>query len=139
MSETPAALPTITVENDLRDSTGPIVPESPVQLTPPCSAHTCAKGHVWPVLLGTAPCGGCKAVVAVIKLTNCPICNEPIASTRLRIEHTTASVGVIALCQGLESPAHSQTAHIDLTALAVGPTKPEESKPGESTHDQEAT
>ena len=124
MPETLAEAPTITVDEDIYRPSGPIVPESPVQLTEPCSAHRCANGHVWPVFLGAAPCGGCKAAVVAIKLTNCPICNEPVVSTRLRIEHTTAAVGVQAVCQGIKTTAHTKMIELDLKALTVGPVEP---------------
>ena len=133
MSETPIAPPTITVGEDANRPSGglsgPIVPESPIQLTQPCSAHKCANGHVWPVMLGVAACNGCKAAVAAVKLTNCPICNEPVAVTTLRVEHTTLAVGFQAVCQGVETPAHTHTVEIDLTDLAVGPAKEPEEEP----------
>ncbi len=89
-------------------------PFQPPNLPDPCSFHRCSRAHLWPVQDGKASCPGCRGVVVAIKLTLCPVCNEPPEATKLRVDHTSPVVGVKARCRGEASAAKTDWLEVDM-------------------------
>lgn len=50
-----------------------------------------------------AKCPGCSGPVLVVKMENCPICNEPTKKLNLRTDHVSSGMGVSAMCKGVAS------------------------------------
>lgn len=82
-----------------------------------CSYHECVKCHYkWPPLTQIVKCpdaGGCQSPVLAIKLENCPICNEPVGKTRIRVDFTSQHIMVKPICAGASSTADSHYVDIE--------------------------
>ena len=74
----------------------------PVQ---PCSENVCERGHRWAPTLALTKCQGCQAPVLAVLMTNCPVCNEPVARFKLRTDHLAGGGPVVKACKGEEGPA----------------------------------
>ena len=68
--------------------------------TEPCSWNECSRGHKFPPIIQMAQCPGCKGSIVAVKMTNCPICNEPVTRLALRMEHLPQPGQITAMCQG---------------------------------------
>jgi len=79
--------------------------EAPDEAPVLCSEHLCVQGHTWIPTVKLATCGGCGGPVVAIKMENCPICNQPIEYTRLRIDHIGYKQGLHAVCRGVPTNA----------------------------------
>lgn len=73
----------------------------------PCTNNQCANGHRWPAQMLVQPCPGCGASVLLVRMINCPVCNEPTEKFFLRTDHTGQGFGIAALCRGQKGPAES--------------------------------
>src|SRR5436190_878724 len=73
----------------------------------PCSWAQCAAGHQWVPTLALVPCEGCKAQALMVKMENCPFCNEPTTKVGLRTDHIPSGAGVAKRCQGQQPPGES--------------------------------
>jgi hypothetical protein len=71
----------------------------------PCSQTTCSAGHTWTPTIATTKCPGCQAPLLVLKMVNCPVCNEPSKSLRLRADHLPHGGTVVPACKGSASLA----------------------------------
>lgn len=71
-----------------------------------CTANVCTNGHEWVPNVALARCGyatqqgwnGCGAPVLMVKVENCPQCNEPVKELRFRSDETPPTPFVIPLC-----------------------------------------
>ena len=95
-----------------------------------CSANVCGNGHEWIPTVTLAKCGygtpqgwnGCGAPVLAVKITACPVCNEPVVKMRFRADHTPPTQFILPICiPGTVSPA-------DVTTIVLerNPQKAEE-------------
>ena len=73
----------------------------------PCSANECPNGHKWPPQFALQQCPGCGGTIVLVRMINCPVCNEPPAKVRFRTDHTAQGFGVAALCRGQKGMAES--------------------------------
>lgn len=78
-----------------------------------CSAAVCTQGHEWQMVMQLAPCPGCKSGLLALKMDNCPRCNEPAASLRLRTDHLPRGGNIVPLCKGSATLAETHTIHVD--------------------------
>jgi len=85
----------------------PISPIGHDSISDNCSEHICPNGHTWPPKIGLVQCEGCKRMIMGIMFSNCPICNEPIAQTRLRVDYSTERIGFPSRCKGVHNEAES--------------------------------
>lgn len=83
----------------------------------PCTCNECANGHKWPAQLALAACTGCQAPILMVRMINCPVCNEPTKSFKLRTDHTSQGFGIAALCRGQAGMA--ETNFIEMTRTAA--------------------
>lgn len=95
--------PPLTPPNPEQGSYGAIFPE--VLAPRPCSAQSCSAGHSWPPVIATTKCPGCGAPILVLKMLNCPICNEPSSGLRLRTDHLPQGGTITPVCKGSASMA----------------------------------
>lgn len=77
----------------------PLTPEFGPKPTDACSLSWCANGHYWTPQLATPGCQGCHSPIIGLRMVNCPVCNEPVAKTRLRIDHLGGSHAITKVCQ----------------------------------------
>ena len=70
-----------------------------------CTSNQCAAGHVWPAKLAIVDCPGCKGHVLLVLMEQCPTCNEPTATFRMRTDHVMKGGGYTAQCQGQKNAA----------------------------------
>lgn len=70
---------------------------TPTQL---CSSNVCEVGHAWPPVIATTTCPGCSTPILVVKMVNCPICNEPPQLFRLRTDHLPQGGAILPMCTG---------------------------------------
>lgn len=68
-----------------------------------CSGNTCSAGHIWPPVIAVAKCPGCGAPILVVKMVNCPVCNEPPSKLRLRTDHLPQNGAIMPMCRGSAS------------------------------------
>jgi len=73
----------------------------------PCSSNECANGHRWPPQLAIANCPGCGGQILMVRMINCPVCNEPTKKFRMRTDHASTGFGIAALCRGHVGQAES--------------------------------
>ena len=119
LPETPAvAVPQ--ESNALVEATPVQYPE--VTILRPCSMMECANGHQWQPMLALAKCGygtnhgwiGCGAPMLAVKMTQCPVCNEPTGKFRLRVDHTGPVPYPVPMCvPGSKSNAEVLSIDID--------------------------
>lgn len=74
-------------------------------LPKPCSFQQCSNGHLWPPVLAVTKCPGCGASQLVLKMVNCPYCNEPAQALRLRLDHLPKGGAITPICKGSGSLA----------------------------------
>ena|SRR2546427_38468 len=86
----------------------------------PCSSNECPNGHKWPPQLAIANCPGCGGQILMVRMINCPICNEPTKVFRLRTDHTGQAMGIAAACRGQKGMAESNL--IEMTRNAAEQT-----------------
>jgi len=86
---------------------GPKVQFPEVVKIEPCTSNECLNGHKWPAQLAIQPCPGCGASILLVRMINCPVCNEPTRVFRMRTDHTNQGFGIAALCRGQKGPAES--------------------------------
>lgn len=96
---------------------GPTAQFGEVVKIEPCTRNECANGHKWPAQLAVANCPGCGAQLLMVRMINCPVCNEPTKTFKLRTDHTSQGFGIAALCRGQAGPAESNV--IEMTRHAV--------------------
>lgn len=78
-------------------------PQEPVvQL---CTSNQCSGGHVWPAKLALVDCPGCAAPVLLVLMEQCPQCNEPTQTFRMRTDHIMKGGGYTAQCKGQKNAA----------------------------------
>jgi len=41
----------------------------------------------------------------MVRMTNCPICNEPVVKMKMRTDHATQQMGIPAICKGQQGQA----------------------------------
>lgn len=83
----------------------------------PCTSNQCANGHKWPAQLAIAGCTGCGAPILMVRMVNCPVCNEPTKNFKLRTDHTSQGFGIAAICKGQTGAA--ETNFIEMTRNAA--------------------
>src|SRR5260370_40358008 len=83
----------------------------------PCSSNECSNGHKWPPQLAIQNCPGCGGQILLVRMINCPVCNEPTLKFRFRTDHTTQGFGIASLCRGQKGQAESNL--IEMTRNAV--------------------
>lgn len=64
-----------------------------------CSFHTCPRGHKWPIQIAITHCKGCDHPLIALRMTNCPVCNEPAQKTSLRIDYIAQSHPLTKKCK----------------------------------------
>lgn len=84
----------------------------------PCTKNECPNGHRWPAQLALANCPGCGAQILMVRMTNCPVCNEPTSKFALRTDHTNQGFGIAALCRGQQGVAESNLIEMNRNAAA---------------------
>lgn len=83
----------------------------------PCSSNECPQGHKWPCQMIIQQCPGCGGQILLVRMSNCPVCNEPTKMFRMRTDHTQQGFGIAALCRGQRGPAESNL--IEMTRQAA--------------------
>ena len=83
-----------------------------------CSANRCSAGHEWQPIIQLARCPGCASPLLAVKMLNCPICNEPVESFRLRSDHLPQGGAIMPMCRGSESLAEVQMIEMRRQAAA---------------------
>lgn len=78
-----------------------------VATTVHCSRHACVAGHEWSPKLAIVQCPGCNEQMLAMLMSNCPICNEPVAKTFIRTDHLPHGGAITPICKGSESLAES--------------------------------
>lgn len=73
----------------------------------PCTKNECANGHKWPAQMALANCPGCGAQLLMVRMINCPVCNEAVTKFTLRSDHTSQGFGIAAICRGQSGPAET--------------------------------
>src|SRR5713226_7147173 len=73
----------------------------------PCSSNECTNGHTWAPQLLLQQCPGCGAPILLVRMINCPICNEDVKTFRLRTDHTNQGYGIAMICRGQKGMAES--------------------------------
>src|SRR6266550_8615979 len=86
----------------------------------PCTKNECSQGHKWPAQLALANCPGCGGQVLMVRMINCPVCNEPTQKFTMRTDHTSQGFGIAATCRGQQGAAESNV--IEMTRNAVADT-----------------
>ncbi len=81
----------------------------------PCTSSTCTAGHVWPATLRVAQCPGCGGGVLALMMVNCPVCNEPVATTTIRMDHLPQNGQLLPLCRGSATLAEAKVITIEHT------------------------
>ena len=71
----------------------------------PCSANVCPNGHEWAPIFGLGKCPGCASPILVVKMVNCPVCNEPVRALRYRTDHMPHGGQLTPMCLGVASLA----------------------------------
>lgn len=79
----------------------------------PCTSNHCANGHKWPAQVALAGCPGCGAAVLMVRMVNCPVCNEPTKRFVLRTDHTNQGWGVAAICRGQQGAAETNVIELE--------------------------
>jgi len=80
-----------------------------------CSENVCANGHGWIPEIQTAQCAGCKCPIVLVRMVNCPTCNEPVDHLRFRSDHLPAGGVVTPICRGSASLA--EVSSVEITRL----------------------
>lgn len=94
-----SSLPGVALETELPTiNFGPDATEQQI-----CSSNSCSAGHVWQPVLALTKCPGCNSQLLVVKMVNCPICNEPSQLFRLRTDHLPQGGAVTPMCKGSAS------------------------------------
>jgi hypothetical protein len=83
----------------------------------PCTRNECVNGHKWPSQLALANCPGCGSQLLMVRMVNCPVCNEPTTKFKLRTDHTSQGFGIAAICRGQAGAAETNV--IDMERHAV--------------------
>ncbi len=73
----------------------------------PCTRNECTQGHKWPAQLALANCPGCGSQLLMVRMINCPVCNEPTKKFTFRTEHTNQGFGIAAVCRGQHGAAET--------------------------------
>ena len=87
---------------DEKEGTGPVFGET--KPTVLCTWSECIRGHRWVPVMALVKCSGCEGPSLMVKMQNCPYCNEPVARMSLRSDHLPSGQGVAKRCKG-EKPA----------------------------------
>lgn len=72
---------------------------SPRTVSTPCSYQECVNGHRWTPQIAIVGCNGCHAPSLALRMVNCPICNEPVVKTTLRVDHVGGAHPITKVCQ----------------------------------------
>ncbi len=86
----------------------PIVDYNELPTLIACSANRCYNGHEWIPIIQLARCPGCASPLLAVKMLNCPICNEPVETFRLRSDHLPQGGAIMPMCRGSQSLAEVQ-------------------------------
>jgi hypothetical protein len=65
-----------------------------------CTFNECGKGHQWVPTVVLAKCPSCQAPGLMVKMENCPYCNEPVEKMTFRSDHVPPGAGVAPRCIG---------------------------------------
>lgn len=84
----------------------------------PCTKNECSNGHKWPAQMALANCPGCGGHILMIRMVNCPVCNEPTEKFTLRTDHTSQGFGIAAICRGQQGAAESNIIEMKRNAVA---------------------
>ena len=82
----------------------------------PCSVNECEAGHKWAPQMALQNCPGCGGQILLVRMINCPVCNEPTKKFKFRTDHTNQGFGVAALCRGQKGLAESNLVEMDRAA-----------------------
>ncbi len=63
-----------------------------------CSTQYCPNGHTWSPQLALPHCNECRHPLLALRQVNCPVCNEPVVKTRLRIDHVGGTHPITKTC-----------------------------------------
>ena len=88
--------------------TTPTVNYNEVPTVKLCSSNQCKNGHEWQPVIQLARCPGCGSPLLAVKMLNCPICNEPTESFKLRSDHLPQGGAIMPMCRGSQSLAEVQ-------------------------------
>jgi hypothetical protein len=83
---------------DLVEGGKPIFEENN-QIIIPCSWNECLNGHRWKPTVAIATCPGCGSPALMVKMENCPTCNEPVENFSLRSDHVPMGAGIAPRCK----------------------------------------
>lgn len=64
-----------------------------------CSLHWCENNHCWSPQLAIPHCQGCQNPLVAMRMTNCPICNEPAIKTNIRIDYMGGAHPITKVCK----------------------------------------
>ena len=81
----------------LIENNPPQTPHKP--LHNPCSLQWCENGHCWAPQLAIPHCQGCQNPLIGLRMSNCPVCNEPVVKTQLRIDHLGSAHPITKTCK----------------------------------------
>lgn len=86
----------------------PVLDEGDSLFPPPvvatlCSWNLCSAGHRSRPTAAMVECPGCGSPTIVVKLENCPICNEPLVQSSFRSDMVPRGGGLAKRCKG-ENP-----------------------------------
>lgn len=113
------------MENNLIPELPPNSPQLPSEFVfrdtaPPeaCTLLTCPNGHKWVPTLESTYCPGCRASILVLKMVNCPQCNEPSGTLRVRMDHLPKGGSITPLCRGSATMAETIGIEVKLNHAA---------------------
>ena len=92
----------------------------------PCSGSLCKNGHTWKPTLALARCEGCGGDVLLVKLENCPFCNEPSVRFGVRVDFIPTGAGVAKRCLGQH--VHGESVDVDMERQEMGFVREEKVK-----------
>lgn len=64
-----------------------------------CSYQQCPNGHTWAAQLALPHCQKCQNPLIALRMTNCPVCNEVVSKTFLRIDHLGGAHPITKTCE----------------------------------------
>jgi hypothetical protein len=85
------------------EASNPPKPQIPFKDDKPlilCSWNECLNGHKWKPAVIAVECPECKSPSIMVRMENCPFCNEPTKKISLRSDHIPRGAGVSKRCSG---------------------------------------
>jgi len=80
-----------------------------------CGGNTCSNNHTWPLIAQLATCPVCKGSVLIMKMSNCPFCNEPSTQVGLTAIFTPSKSITPPCKQKTKEIANEQQELVEIT------------------------